>query len=149
MSGFLWAVLWPVTCGEHHCRRQQWNQLRLRRPPGPAHEEVIVNRIRCICHSLAGLPRRAGVLLASAVAAPAVLATAPPLPPGWNKHPPLPLGHGVGPVVKVPGPTVVTGGMPGWQIALIAAGAALLAAVLAVIADRARAARRRQRAGAA
>jgi LPS O-antigen subunit length determinant protein (WzzB/FepE family) len=32
--------------------------------------------------------------------------------------------------------TVVVGGMPGWQIALIAAGAALLAAALAVLADR-------------
>jgi LPS O-antigen subunit length determinant protein (WzzB/FepE family) len=32
--------------------------------------------------------------------------------------------------------------MPGWQIALIAAGAALLAAVVAVLADRAWAARR-------
>jgi hypothetical protein len=38
--------------------------------------------------------------------------------------------------------TVVTGGMPGWQITLIAAGAALLAATLAVLLDRARAARR-------
>ena len=37
---------------------------------------------------------------------------------------------------------VVTGGMPGWQITLIAVGAALAAAVLAVLADRARAARR-------
>jgi hypothetical protein len=35
--------------------------------------------------------------------------------------------------------TVVLGGMPGWQIALIAAGTALLAAALAVLADRARA----------
>jgi hypothetical protein len=49
-----------------------------------------------------------------------------------------------GPVVKVPGHTVVVGGMPGCQIALIATGAALLAVVLAVIADTARAARRRQ-----
>jgi hypothetical protein len=32
--------------------------------------------------------------------------------------------------------------MPGWQIALIAVGAALLAAALAVIADRARTAHR-------
>jgi hypothetical protein len=37
---------------------------------------------------------------------------------------------------------VVAGGMPGWQIALITAGAALLAAALAVLADRARAAHR-------
>jgi hypothetical protein len=35
------------------------------------------------------------------------------------------------------------GGMPGWEIALIAIGAALVAAVLAVLADRAVSARRR------
>jgi hypothetical protein len=39
--------------------------------------------------------------------------------------------------------------MPGWQIALIAAGAALVAAVLAVLADRTWIARRRSMAGAA
>jgi hypothetical protein len=39
--------------------------------------------------------------------------------------------------------TIVAGGMPGWQIALIAVGAALLAAALAVLADRTLAARRR------
>ncbi len=38
--------------------------------------------------------------------------------------------------------TVVAGGMPGWQIALIAVGAALVAAVVAVLLDRARLARR-------
>jgi hypothetical protein len=38
----------------------------------------------------------------------------------------------------------VTGGMAGWQIALIAVGAALLGAVVAVLLDRARAARRHQ-----
>jgi hypothetical protein len=38
--------------------------------------------------------------------------------------------------------TVVVGGMPGWQIALIAVGAALLAATVAVLLDRARASRR-------
>ena len=39
--------------------------------------------------------------------------------------------------------TVVVGGMPGWQIALIAIVAALVAAVVAVLLDRARSARRR------
>jgi ABC-type phosphate transport system permease subunit len=34
--------------------------------------------------------------------------------------------------------TIVTGGMPGWQITLIAAAAALLAATVAVLLDRAR-----------
>ena len=43
-----------------------------------------------------------------------------------------------------PPPAPVIGGMPGWQITLIAVGAALVAAVLAVLADRARSARRRQ-----
>jgi hypothetical protein len=38
---------------------------------------------------------------------------------------------------------VVIGGMPGWQIALIAAGAALLAATAAVAVHRAWAARRK------
>jgi hypothetical protein len=39
--------------------------------------------------------------------------------------------------------TVVVGGMPGWQIALIAVVAAVLAATLAVLVDRARTARRK------
>jgi hypothetical protein len=74
------------------------------------------------------------------------LASPPPGPPGWNKHPPLPLGHEVGPVYQVPARIpahAVAGGMPGWQITLIAAGAALLAAALAVLVYRMRAARRR------
>ena len=45
--------------------------------------------------------------------------------------------------------TVVLGGMPGWQIVLIAIGAALLAATAAVLADRARATRRNPVTGAA
>jgi hypothetical protein len=56
-----------------------------------------------------------------------------PASSGANQHPPLPAhAH-----------ALVTGGMPGWQIALIVAGAALLAAGLAVITYRMRAARRR------
>jgi hypothetical protein len=39
--------------------------------------------------------------------------------------------------------TVVVGGKPGWQIAVIAIAAALVAAVAAVLADRTRSARRR------
>jgi hypothetical protein len=69
-----------------------------------------------------------------------------PRPPGWNKHPPLPPGHIHQPVHQAPVPvpvhTVVAGGMSGWQIALIAVGAALLAATVAVLVDRAWAARR-------
>jgi hypothetical protein len=115
------------------------------------HQEVIMNRtrrtrpIRRLAAILAGLT---AAMLAAAAAAPAAFArpappvgTAPagaspapvhlpPLPPGWNKHPP-------------PGPAHVhgalAGGMPGWQIALIVAGAAVFAAVLVVLAGRMRA----------
>ena len=93
-----------------------------------------MNPIRRLTAAVAGL---AGALLAVAAVAPAALARPfPPRPPGWDKHPPLPLGHVAG--IHV----VVVGGMPGWQIALIAVGTALLAATVAVLADRARAARR-------
>jgi hypothetical protein len=55
-----------------------------------------------------------------------------------------PPGGGGAPASPAPPDTVavVAGGMPGWQIALIAVGAALLAAVLAVLLDRTWAARR-------
>ena len=103
-----------------------------------------MNPIRRLTAALAGL---AGALLAFAAAAPAALADPfPPRPPGWDKHPTLPLGQQGAPVM---GPnragyppisrlhTVVVGGIPGWQIALIAIGAALLAATVAVLLDRA------------
>ena len=94
-----------------------------------------MNRIRSLAAILAGL---AGALLAFAAVAPAALARPfPPRPPGWDKHPPPPLGHVAG--IHV----VVVGGVPGWQIALIAIGAALLAATAAVLADRAWTTRRR------
>jgi hypothetical protein len=74
-----------------------------------------------ICRLTAAVAGLAGALLAFAAVAPAALARPfPPRPPGWDKHPPLPLGHVAG--------IHVVGGMPGWQIALIAIGAALLAA---------------------
>jgi hypothetical protein len=119
--------------------------------------------IRRLASALAGL---ACAWLGLAVAAPAAFAavrvpppgSGPPgiavlhEPPGWNKHPPVLPGHVVVPVL---GPnragyppvshvhTVVVGGMPGWQIALIAIGTALLAATAAVLAYRAWTARRK------
>ena len=51
-------------------------------------------------------------------------------------------GSGYVAPVSIPARIVVTGGTPGWQIALIAVGAALLAAALAVLADRTLTARR-------
>jgi len=95
--------------------------------------------------------------------------------PGWNKHLPLP-GQGAAavaehhasrtdglpaplaahihqPMHQAPGPvpvhTVVVVGMPGWQIALIAAAAALVAATVAVLVNRARAAHHKSAAAAA
>ena len=51
--------------------------------------------------------------------------------------------YGGTPVAPVRAPTVVgTGGMAGWQITLIALGAALVASTLAVLLDRALSARR-------
>jgi len=47
--------------------------------------------------------------------------------------------HEIPPSVSVH--TVITGGMPGWQITLIVAAAGALAAALAVLANRKRAAR--------
>jgi hypothetical protein len=70
-----------------------------------------------------------------------------PQPPAWFSHPHLPPGHIHQPVHLPPAPArvyaIVSGGMPGWQITLIAATAALLAAALAVLLDRTRTARRR------
>jgi hypothetical protein len=109
-----------------------------------------IRTIRRICRPLAGLSRRAGLLLASA-AAPAVLWADPPLPPGWQKylhlpaapHPPVrfPPGWNKHPPLPAHPHAVVTGGMPGWQITLIVAAAAALAAAL-TITYRARAAHR-------
>jgi len=59
-------------------------------------------------------------------------ATSPPLPIR-EKHPPLPAHTHA----------LVTGGMPGWQITLLVAGAVLLAAALAATAYLIRSARQR------
>jgi hypothetical protein len=99
---------------------------------------------------LAGVPARLAGLAAALVAlgATSAFAMRPPPEPAPAHHPalspwqltggyPVPGGVPVHPAVY----TVVTGGMPGWQITLIAVAAALLAATVAVLADRARASR--------
>jgi hypothetical protein len=102
-------------------------------------------RLARILTALAGVVLVGAVLACAAV--PAALATPRPgprgwlnrphLPPGWNKHPPLPAHlH-----------PAATGGIPGWQITVLAA-TVLLAAALAVIAYRMRAARQRATAAA-
>jgi len=120
-----------------------------------------MNRIQRCLAVLAGLGATLIVLAAAAPAAFAYRAAPGPAPaslrplpsdawpqlPAWFQHPHLPPGHIHQPVHLPPAPvpvrTVVSGGMPGWQITLIAATAALLAAALAVLLDRAWAARRR------
>lgn len=84
-----------------------------------------IRSIRRFAGALAGL---AAALVALGAAAPAALAVnVPPAVSGGALVPPAPVS--------------VAGGMPGWQIALIAIGAALFAATLAVLLDRARAKR--------
>ena len=87
-----------------------------------------MNRIRHLAYVLGGLA--ANVL---------VLGSAPAfaerVPPGSGGDPLS------GPQHLAPMHSASVGGMPGWQITLIAAAAALAAATLAVIVDRARAAR--------
>jgi hypothetical protein len=78
------------------------------------------------------------ILAAVAALAGAVLATATTT----AAHASLP-PHGGGPAgTPAPVQMIATGGMPGWQITLIAAGAALVAAAIAVLADRSWAARK-------
>ena len=102
-------------------------------------------------HSLQHIRRLAGVVAGLAAAlvafgATPAFATLPPPEPAAASHSGLSPWQVVG-GYQVPGGvqvhTVVTGGMPGWQITLIAVGAALLAATAAVLADRARASRRK------
>jgi hypothetical protein len=94
-----------------------------------------MNTIRRISRLTSILAACACALLALAAAPPAMAATAS-------------VPHYGPPASGVPAParpqihTIVVGGTPGWQIALIAVGAAILAGILALTADRARAARR-------
>jgi hypothetical protein len=95
------------------------------------------------CTASARLRRLAAVLAAvvSGLLASAAAATAP-----FANPIPIPVGdRGAVPIAPVRAATVQvisTGGMASWQIALIAAGAALAAATAAVFADRKLASRR-------
>jgi hypothetical protein len=55
---------------------------------------------------------------------------------------PVPADGPYGPAPAPAVPVITAGGMPGWQITLIAVAAALAAAAAAVVLDRARASRR-------
>jgi len=94
-----------------------------------------LKRIRRFAAALAGL---AGALVAFG-ATPAFATHVPP-PGSGSGVTTSPVGTTTPPVEVH---TVVVGGMPGWQIALIAVVTALIAAAVAVLADRARTARRK------
>ena len=92
-----------------------------------------MNTIRRIFRPAAFLTAVTAVLVSCTAAAPAFARMVPP-PSGTVSPPPPP------PVVH----TVTVGGTPGWQIALLMAGAAVLAAAAVVLAERIRTARRAQ-----
>jgi hypothetical protein len=101
-----------------------------------------MNRIHRSIRVLAGL--FAGIVVALAAGAPAALATQAP-PPGQLPRflPCSPMcANELHAVVPAHIHAVATGGMPGWQITLIAIGAALLAAAATLLLDRAWIARR-------
>ena len=105
--------------GDHHVRADS--------PPGtsPAHRNT------------AGCPRPRRLAAALAALTCALLASAAIVPAAWAVNV-IPPGGG-DPAATVP---VISGAMAGWQITLIALGAALVAATAAVVLDRARSARR-------
>jgi len=85
-----------------------------------------MNRIRRLAAIVTGL---AVTWLGLAAAAPAAFAE--PVPPVGGGFPGSAAPTGISTVTR----TLVAGGMPGWQITLIAAAAALLAAAVAVLVD--------------
>jgi hypothetical protein len=119
-----------------HRRARQLRDLAHTEPDPPAsclRRRTIMTRIHRI-RRLAGV--LAGALLALAAAAPAALAVNRPLPDGRPAFVPT------YPATSPAAAAVAGGGMPGWQIALIAVGAALVAAIVAVVLDRALAVRK-------
>jgi len=101
-----------------------------------------MNHIHRSIRVLAGL--LLGVMASLAVGTPAALATTtpPPSPPPRFLPCSPTCAPGLHSVARAHIHTAVTGGMPGWQITLIAIGAALLAAAVALVLDRAWIARR-------
>jgi ABC-type Na+ efflux pump permease subunit len=89
--------------------------------------EDIMHRTRTAACLLAGLAS-----IWAATALPAFAMPAPPLNAGFTSTSALPVVY-----------TVMADGMPGWQITVIAVGAAVAAAFIAVLIDRTRTARRR------
>jgi hypothetical protein len=99
------------------------------------------SHLRAVARQAAARPR--GLAAALAAVTCALLASA--LVPAASAHDLVrdpPTGATSAPVPAPPAPVVTVGGMPGWQITLIALGAALVTAIAAVFLDRMLAARR-------
>ena len=88
-----------------------------------------MNRIHYYCCRF----RRTAAVLGAFAASVLVVLTGATAAFAYEVPPP---GAPAGPVQPPTVHTIVTGGMPGWQIALIALGAAIFAAALAVTLDR-------------
>jgi hypothetical protein len=95
-----------------------------------------IHHIRRLIRALAGLV----AALVAVAGAPAALAGTRVYPPPGG--PASRLGPAAPPIPVVHTHVVVTGGMAGWQTALIAVGAAIVGAIVAVLLERARVARR-------
>ena len=107
-----------------------YTHLRRQGPPPPMAARQAGAPLRRLATILAAITCG---LLASAAVVPAAFAN------------PIPIGDGgTAPTTPVPATVrvVTTGGMAGWQITLIAVGAALVAAAAALLIDRALASRR-------
>ena len=99
-----------------------------------------MQHVRRLVGILTGL---AAALVAAIAIAPSAFAMVDPPPGGpLSRFEPQPVANLQHPQVPVHTHTAVAIGMPGWQIALIAVGAAIVAAALAVLLDRALATRR-------
>jgi hypothetical protein len=99
------------------------------------------SHLRAAARQAAARPRRLAAALAAVTCA--LLASAiVPAASAQELMPEPPTGAPPAPVPAPAAPVVTVGGMPGWQIILIAVGAALVTAVAAVFLDRVLAARR-------
>lgn len=97
-----------------------------------------IHHIRRLIGILTGF---AAALVAAVAVAPAAFATVDPPPGPLSRYEPqAPPLHNT--LVPAHTHAAVTIGMPGWQITLIAVGAAIVAAAVAVLLDRALTARR-------
>ena len=99
------------------------------------------SHLRAAARQAAARPRRLAAALAAITCALLASAVVPAAAAHELVRDP-PVGSQLAPIPAPAAPVVTVGGMPGWQIALIAVGAALVTAIAAVFLDRVLAGRR-------